>query len=215
MREASYAGLLYEELILRKLILAAVAASALASAASAEDFTFRGFRVEGNAGYDWAHSEGNHNSKFAYGGSVGFDGQIGNKIVIGPEFTYWHPNDGRNTVATPTDAGGAFYRQQRDQLSGDIRVGYLVTPDFLVFGKGGYVNEAQRTFLVAPAGGFSATGRGHADGYQYGGGVEYTLHDKFSSLPGGLYVSAQYVRSQFDNHTADNHAMGGIGFRFR
>jgi len=84
----------------------------------------------------------------------------------------------------------------------------------LVFGKGGYVNEAQRKLVVADDGA-SAYSRGHADGYQYGGGVEFTLHDKFSAVPGGVYVSAQYVRSQFDNHTADNHAMGGIGFRFR
>lgn len=192
------------------------ASSLLAHAASAQSMetSFRGFRIEGNAGYDWAHSEGTHNSKFAYGGSAGFDGQIGN-IVIGPEFTYWHPNKNQNTVVTGDAAGTTLYHQQRDQLSGDVRIGYLVTPDFLVFGKGGYVNEAQRELFVPPAGGIATYSHGRADGYQYGGGVEFTLHDKFSSMPGGLYVSAQYVRSQFDNHTADNHAMGGIGFRFK
>jgi outer membrane immunogenic protein len=206
----------------RSALLIATAAAAFASqAAFAQSLlgdntaSFRGFRIEGNAGYDWAHSEGNHNSKFGYGGSVGFDGQIGKRIVIGPEFTYWRPNNNRNTVVTPGDIGGTLYHQQRQQLSGDIRVGYLFTPDVLVFGKGGYVNEAQRELFVAPPGETSFYGHGHADGYQYGGGVEFTLHDKFSSIPGGLYVSAQYVRSQFDNHTADDHAMGGIGFRFK
>ncbi|WBO21937.1 outer membrane protein [Sphingomonas abietis] len=193
------------------------ASTMVATAAMAQDTTtsFRGFRVEGNAGYDWAHSEGSHNAKFGYGGSVGFDGLVANRIVIGPEFTYWHPNDGKNTVSTNVAGGGALYHRQGDQLSGDIRVGYLVTPDFLVFGKGGYVNEQQRRLFVAPVGQTGFDSRGHADGYQYGGGVEFTLHDKFSAVPGGLYVSAQYVRSQFDNHTADNHAMGGIGFRFK
>ncbi len=199
----------------------AIAAAFGAQAASAQNVfgdtttSFRGFRIEGNAGYDWAHSEGDHNSKFAYGGAAGFDGQIGDKIVIGPEFSYWHPNHNQNTVVTAGDIGGVVVHQQRDELAGDIRVGYLVTPDFLVFGKGGYVNEAQRKAFFAPTGETGYFGRGHADGYQYGGGVEFTLHDKFSSVPGGLYVSAQYVRSQFDNHTADNHAMGGIGFRFK
>ncbi|HEY0269723.1 MAG TPA: outer membrane beta-barrel protein [Sphingomonas sp.] len=201
---------------LKNAAIAALTVTAFAdTAASAQSSSFRGFRIEGNAGYDWAHSEGNHNSKFAYGGSAGFDGVIANRIVVGPEFTYWHPNKSGNTVVTPGDLGGTVYHQQRDQLSGDIRVGYLVTPDFLIFGKGGYVSEAQRKLFVAPAGQTSYYNRGHADGYQYGGGVEFTLHDKFSSVPGGLYVSAQYVRSQFDNHTADNHAMGGIGFRFK
>jgi outer membrane immunogenic protein len=193
------------------------ATAALASAASAQDAasSFRGFRIEGNAGYDWAHSEGDHNSKFAFGGSAGFDGVVAGRIVIGPEFSYWHPNHNNNTVVTPVGAGGAFLHEQRDQLAGDVRVGYLVSPDFLVFGKGGYVNEAQRELLVAPTGQVASFNRDHVGGYQYGGGVEFTLHDKFSSVPGGLYVSAQYVRSQFDNHTADNHAMGGIGFRFK
>jgi outer membrane immunogenic protein len=204
---------------MKKSCIAALLAATITfgTAASAQDMgtSFRGFRVEGNAGYDWAHSEGDHSSKFAFGGAAGFDGVVADRIVIGPEFSYWHPNHGNNTVATPTSTGGAFFHQQRDQLAGDIRVGYLITPDFLVFGKGGYVNESQREFLVAPTGQPVSFSRGRVDGYQYGGGVEFTLHDKFSSVPGGLYVSAQYVRSQFDNHTADNHAMGGIGFRFK
>jgi outer membrane immunogenic protein len=203
---------------MRKFAFAALFAAStfVVTAASAQDLTtsFRGFRIEGNAGYDWAHSEDNHHSKFGYGGSVGFDGQIGN-FVVGPEFSYWQPNDNRNAVITPSVAGSTLYHDQRDQLAGDIRVGYLVTPDVLVFGKGGYVNESQRERLVSAQGQTISYNRGRADGYQYGGGVEFTLHDKFSAVPGGVYVSAQYVRSQFDNHTADNHAMGGIGFRFK
>jgi outer membrane immunogenic protein len=202
---------------MKKIACAALfaATALLASAASAQsmDSSFRGFRVEGQAGYDWAHSEGNHNGKFGFGGSAGFDGVIADRIVVGPEFNYWHENHGGNTVTTGLP-GGTVYHQQRDQIGGGVRVGYLVTPDFLVFGKGGYVSEGQRKLVVADDGA-SSFGHGHADGYQYGGGVEFTLHDKFSAVPGGLYVSAQYVRSQFDNHTSDNHAMGGIGFRFK
>lgn len=205
----------------RAALLVATAVAAFSSqAAFAQDMlgypttSFRGFRVEGNAGYDRADSEGHHHYKFGYGGSAGFDGQIG-RIVIGPEFTYWRPNRSANTVVTSGAIGGTVVHQQRDQLGGDIRIGYLVTPEFLVFGKGGYVNDAQRKTFFAPAGETSYSGRGHADGYQFGGGVEYTLHDRFSSIPGGVYVSAQYVRAQYDNHTKDQHAMGGIGFRFK
>jgi outer membrane immunogenic protein len=73
----------------RTALLIATAAVALgAQAASAQSVfgdtttSFRGFRIEGNAGYDRASSEGNRNSKFAYGGSAGFDGQIGNLTTI-------------------------------------------------------------------------------------------------------------------------------------
>ena len=205
----------------RTALLIATAAVALgAQAASAQSVfgdtttSFRGFRIEGNAGYDRASSEGNRNSKFAYGGSAGFDGQIG-KIVIGPEFTYWHPNHNQNTVVSNGAIGGTVVHQQRDQLGADVRIGYLVTPDLLAFGKGGYASDAQRKAFFAPTGETSYISHGHADGYQFGGGVEYTLRDRFSSLPGGLYVSAQYTQAQYDNHTKDQHAMGGVGIRFK
>jgi outer membrane immunogenic protein len=187
-----------------------------AQAASAQYMTpsFRGIRIEGDAGYDRASSEGERNSKFGYGGSIGFDGQIGN-IVVGPEFSYWRPNRDQNTVVSPGAIGGTVVHQQRDQLGAAVRLGYLVTPDLLIFGKGGYANSDQRKAFFAPAGETSYFGRGRADGYQFGGGIEYTLHDRFSSLPGGLYISAQYVQAQYDNHTKDQHAMGGIGFRFK
>ena len=202
------------------LIATAAAATFGAQAASAQSIlgdtptSFRGFHIEGDAGYDWAHSEGNHNSKFSFGGAAGFDGQIG-RVVVGPEFDYWHPNNGRNTVVSAGDIGGTVVHEQRDEMAADVRVGYLVTPDLLVFGKGGYANESQRKIFYAPSGENGYYGSGHADGYQYGGGIEYTLHDKFSMVPGGLFVSAQYIRSQFDNHTREEHAMGGVGFRFK
>ena len=199
---------------MRKFILAAaIAASALtASAASAQDVSFRGFRVEGNIGWDKAQSEGNNNEKLGYGGQAGFDGQIG-RIVVGPEFSYWHPNHDQNTVVTSV-RGTTVAHSQRDQLGAAVRVGVLATPDLLVFGKGGYANVGQREAFYAPAT-RTVYGRGHADGYQVGGGVEYTLHDRFAAAPGGLYVSAQYVYANYDNHTSDQHAMAGVGFRFK
>ena len=51
----------------------------LASAAQAQFDTatsFRGCRVEGQAGGDRFQSQGNHDDKFGFGGAVGFDGQI-------------------------------------------------------------------------------------------------------------------------------------------
>jgi outer membrane immunogenic protein len=201
---------------MRSLFLSAViAAGAIATSASAQDTTFRGFRVEGDAGWDQYKAGGDTNAKFGFGGQIGFDGQIGKKIVIGPEFNYWRPNRSQNTVGYLDGAGDQRIQQSRYQMGGAIRVGFLATPDLLVYGKGGYVNNAQRTYVYSPAGALTAATHGHADGYQYGGGVEYTLHDRVSFVPTGVYVSAQYVRDEYDNHTSDQHAMGGIGFRFR
>ena len=201
---------------MRCFILAALAAATVTTAAAAQDTSFRGFRVEGDAGGDRFHAPGDgHNNKFAFGGEAGFDGQIGNHLVIGPEFTYWHPNHGQNTVGALTAGGGERFVQSRDQLGAAVRIGYLANPNLLLFGKGGYVSGAQRAYFIAPPGGISTVDRYHTDGYQVGGGVEYTLHDRFSFAPSGLYVSAQYVYDRFDNRTADQHAMGGIGIRLK
>lgn len=202
---------------MRTIILAAAAAAAIASSASAsaEDFTFRGFRIEGNAGWDQYRALGDRNGNFGYGGQAGFDGQIGNRIVVGPEVNYWRPNHGQNTVGAGLVGGGAVLRQSRDQWGSAVRIGVLATPDFLIYGKGGYVNAAQRSAVLDSTGAVIGASRGHTDGYQYGGGLEYTLHDRFSFAPTGLYLSAQYVRDHFDNGTRDQHAMGGIGIRFR
>lgn len=200
---------------MRNLILAAVAAATICTAASAEDFAFRGFRIEGNAGWDQFRSHGDRNGKFGYGGQAGFDGQIGDKIVIGPEVNYWRPNNNRNVVGYDIGGGAGVLRDSREQWGSAVRVGFLATPALLIYGKGGYVNNSQRSALVGPDGAILARGRTHVGGYQYGGGIEYTLHDRFSFAPTGLYVSAQYVRDEYNNDTSDQHAMGGIGIRFR
>jgi outer membrane immunogenic protein len=202
---------------MRTVALALLALSTVTTAASAQDTTFRGFRIEGNAGYDWFKVNGApQRGKFGFGGSGGFDGQIGDKIVIGPEVNYWQPSHEDNTVGFVNNAGNTAFRRSRYILGSAVRVGYLVTPDLLVFGKGGYANNAQYRTLYNPAGAFVRQDRFRTDGYQYGGGIEYTLHDKFSFAPTGLYVSAQYVRDEFGNrHSSDQHAMGGVGLRFR
>jgi outer membrane immunogenic protein len=200
---------------MRKLILAALAAAAaLPAAAQAQDGTagsFGGFRVEGNVGWDKSQAYGNNNEKLGYGGSAGWDGNLTERVVVGPEVSYWRPNNGRSRVYADD---GRTAHEGRDMWGGAVRVGYRATSDLLVFGKGGYVNQSQRTYFELPRGGVGRSS-GHADGYQVGGGLQYAPHDRFSFAPANMYVSAQYVYSNFDNHTSDQHAMAGVGFRFR
>jgi outer membrane immunogenic protein len=177
--------------------------------------TFAGFRLEGNIGWDKTQSLGRDNEKLGYGGSVGFDGNLTNRIVIGPEFTYWRPNRGQNSTVAPGVAGGTVVHEGREMLSGDIRIGYRVDSDLLIFGKGGYVSQSQRSYFYAPVGQVGYYTHGHPDGYQFGGGLQYAPHDRFSFAPANMYVSAQYVYSKFDNRTKDQHAMAGIGIRLR
>ena len=203
---------------MKKLLLAAVAAAAFTGVAQAQDTapnpiaagSFGGFRLEGNIGWDKAQAYGRNNEKLGYGGSAGFDGNLTDRIVVGPEVSYWRPGNG-NAVRS---ADGVETQEGRDMWGAAVRVGFRATPDLLVFGKGGYVNQAQRTYYVDAAGN-RARSSGHADGYQVGGGLQFSPQDRFSFVPANVYVSAQYVYANFSNHTVDQHAMAGIGIRFR
>jgi outer membrane immunogenic protein len=206
---------------MRKIIIAvAVAAVTLgAGAASAQDTTgqgtttsFRGFRIEGDAGGDRFQSQGVHNDKFGYGATVGFDGQIGNHIVIGPEASYWRANNWSQN-STSGVVGGTVSTRSFEEYGAAVRAGYLVTPALLVFAKGGYVDNEQRRAFAAPAGETSFYDHYRTDGYQVGGGVEYSLDKLHTPLP--LYMNVQYVYSNYDDHTARQRVMAGIGVRFK
>jgi outer membrane immunogenic protein len=174
--------------------------------------TFRGIRIEGNAGGDRFQSQGRHRDKFGYGATVGFDGVIGNKIVVGPEASYWRSNDWTEICAGGT-RGGNVCQKSFQEYGAAVRAGYLVTPNFLVYGKGGYVNNEQRKSFNAPAGQTSFYDHYTTDGYQVGGGVEYSLGRDVMKMP--LFVGAQYVFSQYSDHTSRQRVMGSIGFHFK
>jgi outer membrane immunogenic protein len=185
-----------------------------AQTVSAQETTakLRGIRVEGNVGGDRFQSQGAHNDKLGYGGTIGFDGVINDKIVIGPEASFWRANNWTENC-TPGKTGGTVCNKSFEEWGAAVRAGYLVTPSFLVYGKGGYVNNEQRKRFDAPVGQRSYYDHFRTDGYQVGGGVEYTLSDPASKLP--VFIGVQYVHSQYNDHTSRQRVMGSIGFRFK
>lgn len=196
------------EHIMRALIAIAIAASVLAgSAASAQTTSFRGFRVEANAGGDRFQSQGEHRDKFGYGGTVGFDGLIGDRVVVGPEASYWRANEWTEN-STAGVSGGRIDHKSFEEFGAAVRAGYLFTPSTLIFVKGGYVSNEQRKSFTAPVGQTSFYNNVRSDGYQVGGGIEQTFGDT-------LYANAQYVYSNYYSHTARQRAMVGVGVRFK
>jgi outer membrane immunogenic protein len=198
------------------MFLAALALVSVPSIASAQDIptTFQGFRVEGNVGWDKFQALGEHNNKLGYGGTVGWDGTIMNKVVIGPEASFWRANNWSQNCAGGV-AGGSVCTKSFEEWGAAVRVGYMVTPNVLVFGKGGYVNNEQRRRFDAPAGETSFYDHYRTDGYQVGGGVEFSMADRFSGPLSGLYVNAQYVYANYADHTSRQRVMGGVGIHFR
>ncbi len=177
--------------------------------------SFRGFRVEGDVGGDRYQSEGVHRNKLGYGASGGFDGQIGDRLVIGVEGSYWRANNYTENV-TAGRTGGTIADKSFDEYGVAVRAGVLVAPQLLVFGKGGFINNEQRkAFNNAPAGQTNFYNHFNTDGYQVGGGVELSMANRFQGPLSGLYLSAQYVYSRYDDHTSRQKLFGGVGIRFR
>ncbi|TCM21435.1 outer membrane immunogenic protein [Novosphingobium sp. PhB165] len=180
------------------------------SAPSTNGTSFRGLRVEGNFGGDRFQSQGIHNDNFGYGGTVGFDGMIGDRIVIGAEGSYWQSSSSAENCQVLPDTNNICHKSF-EEWGAAVRAGYLVTPQLLVFAKGGYVNNEQRRRIDDSFGTQLVRDHFNTGGYQLGGGVEYTLTQ--GRMP--VYLNAQYVYSQYDDHTARQRIMGGVGVRFR
>jgi Opacity protein and related surface antigens len=171
---------------------------------------FRGVRVEGNFGGDRFQSEGNHDDNFGFGGTVGFDGTVGERIVIGAEGSYWR-SSGFGENCTGLADGNSICHKAFEEWGAAVRAGYLVTPDLMLFGKAGYVNSEQRRRIDDPVGTQLVYDKYRADGYQVGGGVEYDVVK--GSTP--VYANLQYVYSNYHGNSARQRVMAGVGVRFK
>jgi outer membrane immunogenic protein len=193
---------------MRKFYTAAAAAALTfgAQATLAQSSDFRGFRIEGQVGDDRFHSQDSHDDHFGYGAEVGFDGVIADKIVLGPDFTYWR---GRAENVNTVTGGGVIRDKGFNELGAGLRAGYLLTPKILIFGTGGFARAENRiAYSGTPGtGGGAFSDEHHVDGYQLGGGVEYSLTKRF-------FVDAAYRYSDYDDHTHRARATLGAGVRF-
>ena len=208
---------------MRKITLVGfLVAASVAQSVSAFDLamptTFRGFRVEANGGGDRFQSEGVHKDKFGYGATVGFDGVLAERIVVGAEASYWRASSWSENNTSGLN-GGIVHHKAFQEYGGAIRAGYLITPKLLVFGKGGYVSNEQRKSFIPTNNLFYVNGRivgperpyynhVNADGFQAGGGAEYSLTDL-------VYVDAQYVYSGYNDHSARQRVLVGVGVRLK
>ncbi len=184
--------------------VSSVQAQDASTSGSSNGTAFRGFRAEVQGGGDRFQSQGTHDDNVSWGGAVGYDGVIADKWVVGPEFSYWH---GRGENVTPGVAGGEVAHKSFQELGVGVRGGYLVTPKILVYGIGGFVDNEQRKAFsgVDGAGGFY--NHVHTDGYQLGGGVEY-------SLTHHVYTGLGYRYSNYDDHTTRQRIYASAGLRF-
>lgn len=203
---------------MRKLVLTAATAAlgiGLAAPAFAQDdgkAPFTGVRVEALAGYDHLN-DGDSNASgrdgFAYGGAVGYDAQVGGVVLgVDGEITGSTTNLRANNVVTAgdqlkVDAG-------RDLYAGG-RIGYVLSPRAMIYGKAGYTNA--RINETYTAGSTTITDHQDLDGYRLGAGVEYKVGPT-------TFVKAEYRYSHYgeadgyDINANRHQVLAGVGVRF-
>ncbi|GAA0743909.1 porin family protein [Sphingomonas sp. ABOLD] len=174
-------------------IFAATALALMASAtpALAQDATFQGPRIEAVGGWDNIKSDGISASGFVYGGAAGYDLQRGNLVVgVDGEIT---GTTTKKTFDLGTIKGG------RDLYAG-VRIGYVVAPATLLYGKVGYDNSR----VIARSG--QLRDAENLDGVRLGAGVERSF--------GHYYGKVEYRYTNASQDVIRHQVLAGIGYRF-
>jgi len=216
---------------MRNILLAALLAAAAGPAyAQTADSPFTGARVEALLGYDQLRSgnddddgidtsedEGDETLDGAvYGIGAGFDFDLGGFVAgIEGEFT---ESSGKQEATETIDVPiSARIETGRDLYVGG-RVGFVASPNALVYAKGGYTNtslEAQVSNATS-----SQELDTDVDGWRLGAGVEYLLGtNAFAKVE---YRYSNYNTLDFSDDgdietdiDLDRHqVVAGVGFRF-
>ncbi len=194
------------------LILATASATALTVPAAAQDNSaFTGPRVEGIAGFDISKAgsdvdndlndeEDQSIDGFMYGVGAGYDIGMGERGVLGVEAELTGSTADTEVVdGDLEDIGfGAQLDTGRDIYVG-ARAGYVVSPNLLLYAKGGYTNA--RYNLLADDGTTELETDVDLDGWRVGAGAEYAVSENsFVKLE---YRYSNYTEGEFDFNDDD------------
>jgi outer membrane immunogenic protein len=200
-------------------ITAATAAMALGLAAPAfaqdvpvERAPFTGARAEAILGYDRvADGEDNSNGKdgLLYGGAIGYDAQVGG-VVLGVEGEITGSTVKTRNSNLLTAGDNIRVKAGRDLYAG-ARLGFVISPDTMIYAKGGYTNARFNTDYSV---GTARLEQGdNLDGFRVGAGIE-------RMLGANTYVKGEYRYSHYgelDGYDIDldrHQVLAGVGVRF-
>ena len=194
---------------MRKILLAAMLAGTVATPALAQNAApFTGPRVEGIIGYDRAGTEEIEKSDGVnYGAGIGYDFQMGG-LVTGVEAEITD-----STVDECAEGVNLTGDKLCAQVGRDIyvggRVGSLVGPNTLFYGKAGYTNARLQTEYedgIDGDAGDIETGD-NLDGVRLGAGLEHAIGPN-------SFVKAEYRYSNYEQGFEKHQGVIGFGFRF-
>lgn len=158
--------------------LALAACSASPAIAQTND-AFTGARVEVTAGAQNVQKARNTDD-LTYGAAIGIDAPLGDRFIVGVE----------------ADTSNIF---DRDRTYGaSARLGAVVAPDLLIYGKAGYKNFRAIDF----------SNRDRAlSGLRVGGGFDYNLSRN-------IYTGLEYRYTDFNQGVGVHGGLAKIGVRF-
>src|SRR6266702_2874932 len=125
-------------------------------------FSWTGCYIGANVGGAWAHKdfrftfdEGSHTaSGIAGGGQIGCDYQFAPNWLVGIQGMF----DGADLTGDHIVLDETFHTKVRWFGTVTGRLGFLVTPSFLIYGKGGVAFVGDSESFVCCDGGFASTG---------------------------------------------------------
>jgi outer membrane immunogenic protein len=199
---------------MRTIIAGAIAAITLATPAMAQEYApFTGPRIEGVVGWDrlsdGTGQDSGSSDGVVYGGQIGYDFQAG-RAILGVEGEVTGSTTDTRADALLVAGDRLVVDAGRDLYVGG-RVGLAVSPNAMIYAKGGYTNARIETTYTT---GTTRVEDGvNLDGYRLGAGVEY-------KLSGNTYLKGEYRYSNYSNADGydidlDRHQLlGGVGIRF-
>lgn len=213
-------------------IAAGAAFTAVPAMAQSSDVPFSGFRVGAEVGYDHQRSGSTEDiddardlkqslNGVAYGAVLGYDVPAGENLRIGAEASIGESTAGRKVKGEPTTFNLGNVEASRDLYVGG-RVGYVTSPNMMLYVKGGYTN--QRFGIRGSDGTVDLKQSLDTDGWRAGAGVEYALNR--NSYIGAEYRYSNYGKaevnfkgetpdgSRFNIDTDRHQVMATAGVRF-
>lgn len=186
-------------------LLGAAALASVPGIASAQDSAaadFDGVRIEARLGYETptVSEDGDVykiGSAVSYGGEAGFDFKLGDKVVAGPYATY------EFSSVKLCDGGDCL--KEEGNLGVGARVGFVVSPQVLVYGKLGYAS-----IKFKASDGFSSASDTKG-GVQGALGVDVNFGKNFYGLVEFNY--ADYGKF-YGINLQRRHVAAGVGVRF-
>jgi len=165
-------------------------------------------------------SDKNHADGLMYGGDLGYDVAFGNVVVGAEGEISGSTSKVDNSPRDSSQFGYGRVKAGRDLYLGG-RIGYIVTPTTMVYGKVGYTNarlDLTRNDTVTETGQHF-----NLDGYRIGAGVEHELSPRTYAKIEYRYSNYSDARLEYANggntnnfgvDTDRHQVVAGVGFRF-